>query len=56
MILIVSEVRVRDYGFSTARQEELWSRWRSGESLGCIARGMGAPLRHVRRFLLQPAA
>lgn len=53
MILIITEVRVRDYGFSTAQQEELWGRWRSGESLGGIARSMGAQLQHVRRFLLQ---
>jgi hypothetical protein len=53
MILIIAEVRVRDYGFSTARQEELWGRWRGGESQGGIARSMGAQLQHVRRFLLQ---
>ncbi|MFF0526218.1 transposase [Actinomadura nitritigenes] len=53
MILIITEVRVRDYGFSTAQQEELWGRWRSGEPLGGIARSMGAQLQHVRRFLLQ---
>jgi Helix-turn-helix domain len=52
-ILIIAEVRVRDHGFSTAQQEELRGRWRSGESLGGIARGMGAQLQHVRRFLLQ---
>ena len=44
---------MRDYGFSSVQQEELWRRWRSGESLGGIARGMGAQLQHVRRFLLQ---
>ncbi|GAA1580696.1 IS30-like element ISCfr4 family transposase [Actinomadura kijaniata] len=44
---------MRDYGFSPERQDELWRRWRDGDSLGVIARGMGAELQHVRRFLRQ---
>ncbi|MFB9706631.1 IS30 family transposase [Streptosporangium nondiastaticum] len=46
-------MRVRDYGLSPDRQDEVWQRWRSGESLSSIARGVGAPLQHVRRFFAQ---
>ncbi len=44
---------MRDYGFSVARQDEIWKRWREGQSLSLIARGLSAPMQHVRRFLAQ---
>ncbi|MFB9884473.1 IS30 family transposase [Planobispora siamensis] len=44
---------MRDYGLSPERQDELWQRWRRGESLTAIARSIGAPLHHLRRFLAQ---
>ncbi|MEU7459183.1 TIGR04222 domain-containing membrane protein [Streptosporangium roseum] len=46
-------MRVRDYGLSPDRQDEVWQRWRSGESLSSIARGVDTPLQHVRRFFAQ---
>src|SRR5579884_2401669 len=49
----IVEAWVRDYGFSVAQQEEIWRRWRSGQSLSLIARGLGAPMQHMRRFLAQ---
>ncbi|MFC8529246.1 IS30 family transposase [Nocardia sp. NPDC057227] len=47
------EVWVRDYGLSAAQQDELWRRWRAGESFGSIGREMAVPFQHVRRFLAQ---
>ncbi len=44
---------MRDYGFSAVEQEELWRRWKDGESLGAIARALGAAPQHVQRFLKQ---
>ncbi|WP_439956422.1 IS30 family transposase, partial [Nocardia gamkensis] len=44
---------MRDYGMSAARQNEVWRRWRAGESFSAIARALGLPLQHVRRFLAQ---
>ncbi|MGW6620137.1 IS30 family transposase [Nocardia sp. NPDC055002] len=38
---------------SAARQDEVWRRWRAGESFSAIARSLGMPLQHVRRFLAQ---
>ncbi|MFE3262619.1 IS30 family transposase [Nocardia sp. NPDC059091] len=38
---------------SAARQDELWRRWRAGESFSAIARSLEMPLQHVRRFLAQ---
>lgn len=38
---------------STARQDEVWRRWRAGESFSAIARSLELPLQHVRRFLAQ---
>lgn len=47
------EVWVRDYGMSAAHQDEVWLKWRAGESFSAIARSLGLPLQHVRRFLAQ---
>jgi hypothetical protein len=47
------EGSVRDYGLSPAGQDELWRRWRAGESLSSMSRSLGIPLQHVRRFLAQ---
>ncbi|WP_196443803.1 helix-turn-helix domain-containing protein [Planomonospora sp. ID67723] len=47
------EVCVRDYGFSPAQQDEIWRRWRNGESFNAMSRALGAPMHHVRRFLAQ---
>ncbi|WP_210436879.1 IS30 family transposase [Nocardia rhamnosiphila] len=44
---------MRDYGLSPAGQDELWRRWRAGESLSSMSRSLGIPLQHVRRFLAQ---
>lgn len=32
------EVRERDYGFSSAQQDEIWRRWRDGESFNAMGR------------------
>ncbi|MFI6803367.1 IS30 family transposase [Streptosporangium canum] len=47
------EVCVRDYGFSPAQQDEIWRRWRDGESFSLMGRALGAPMHHIRRFLYQ---
>ncbi|PBC81236.1 MULTISPECIES: helix-turn-helix domain-containing protein [unclassified Streptomyces] len=47
------EAQVRDYGFSPAQQDEIWRRWRAGQSFSLIGRALGAPMQHVRRFLYQ---
>jgi transposase, IS30 family len=47
------EVWVRSYGMSLAVQDEVWARWRAGDSLSRIARGQRMPLQHVRRYLMQ---
>ncbi len=44
---------MRDYGLSAAGQDEVWRRWRGGESLSSVARALGAPMQHVRRFVSQ---
>nr|WP_167490786.1 IS30 family transposase [Nocardia terpenica] len=38
---------------SAARQDEVWRRWRAGESFSAISRALGVRLQHVRRFLAQ---
>ncbi|MER5421053.1 IS30 family transposase [Streptosporangium roseum] len=50
---VAMEACVRDYGFSPAQQAEIWKRWRDGESFSLMGRALGAPMRHVRRFLYQ---
>ncbi|MFF3246436.1 IS30 family transposase [Streptomyces sp. NPDC002870] len=47
------EAQVRDYGFSLAQQDEIWRRWREGQSFSLMGRALGAPMHHVRRFLYQ---
>jgi IS30 family transposase len=44
---------VRSWGLSVQEQEELWRRWRHGESLRLIARKMGKRGPSVRAFVLQ---
>jgi IS30 family transposase len=48
---VIVEVQVRDYGFSSAQQDEVWRRWREGQSFSLIGRALGAPMHHVRQFL-----
>ncbi|MFH8409156.1 helix-turn-helix domain-containing protein [Streptomyces sp. NPDC018019] len=50
---VIVEVQVRDYGFSSAQQDEIWRRWRAGQSFSLIGRALGAPMHHVRQFLYQ---
>ena len=44
---------MRSWGLSVQEQEELWARWRQGESLRLIARRMGKRGPSVRAFVLQ---
>ena len=44
---------MRSWGLSVQEQEELWGRWRQGESLRLIARRMGKRGPSVRAFVLQ---
>lgn len=44
---------MRDYGLSPAQQDEIWRRWRDGQSFGLIGRALGAPMQYARRFLYQ---
>ncbi|NUV78325.1 IS30 family transposase [Streptomyces albidoflavus] len=44
---------MRDYGFSPAQQDEIWRRWREGQSFSLIGRALGAPMQSARRFLYQ---
>jgi hypothetical protein len=44
---------VRSWGLSVQEQEELWRRWRQGESLRLLARRMGKRCPSVRAFVLQ---
>jgi IS30 family transposase len=44
---------VRSWGLSPAAQDELWARWRQGQSLRLIARQMGKRGPSIRAFVLQ---
>ncbi len=44
---------MRDYGFSPAQQDEIWRRWREGQSFSLIGQALGAPMQSARRFLYQ---
>jgi IS30 family transposase len=44
---------VRSWGLSTAEQDEVWARWRRGQSLRLIARQLGKRVPSVRAFVLQ---
>jgi IS30 family transposase len=44
---------VRSWGLSVAEQDEVWARWRGGESLRLIARRLGKRGPSVRVFVLQ---
>ncbi|MEU5282347.1 hypothetical protein AB0G87_38915 [Streptomyces asoensis] len=50
---VIVEAQVRDYGLSPAQQDEVWRRWREGQSFSLIARALGAPMQSARRFLCQ---
>ncbi len=41
------------YGLTVEQQDELWRRWREGEALRSVARQLGAPVQHVRRYVAQ---
>ncbi|WP_327167527.1 IS30 family transposase [Streptomyces subrutilus] len=47
------EVHVRDYGFSAVQQDEIWRRWREGESFNSMGRALGSPMHRIRAFLAQ---
>jgi IS30 family transposase len=44
---------VRSWGLSAAEQDEVWARWRQGESLRLIARRLGKRGPSIRAFVLQ---
>jgi IS30 family transposase len=44
---------VRSWGLTAQEQDEVWRRWRQGESLRLIARRLGKPGPSVRAFVLQ---
>jgi hypothetical protein len=44
---------VRSWGLSAQEQDEVWARWRQGESLRLIARRLGKRRPSVRAFVLQ---
>ena len=44
---------MRSWGLSAAEQDEVWRRWRQGESLRLIARRLGKRGPSVRAFVLQ---
>ena len=44
---------MRSWGLSAAEQDEVWARWRRGESLRLIARRLGKRGPSVRAFVLQ---
>jgi DNA-binding CsgD family transcriptional regulator len=44
---------VRSWGLSAAEQDEVWRRWRRGQSLRLIARQLGKRVPSVRAFVLQ---
>jgi hypothetical protein len=44
---------MRSWGLSVAEQDEVWQRWRRGESLRLIARRLGKRGPSVRAFVLQ---
>src|SRR4029450_8725449 len=47
------EVVMRSWGLSTVEQDEVWQRWRQGESLRLIARRLGKRGPSVRAFVLE---
>ncbi|MGW2826091.1 hypothetical protein ACWC24_34620, partial [Streptomyces sp. NPDC001443] len=50
---VIVEAQVHDCGFSPAQQDEIWRRWREGQSFSLIGRALGAPVQSARRFLHQ---
>jgi hypothetical protein len=47
------EVVMRSWGLSAVEQDEVWQRWRRGESLRLIARRLGKRGSSVPAFVLQ---
>src|SRR5215217_5919868 len=47
------EVVMRSWGLLAVEQDEVWQRWRRGESLRLIARRLGKRGPSVRAFVLQ---
>lgn len=43
---------IKTYGMSLGQQDQVWDRWRGGESLSKIAVSVGRSHQHVRRFLM----
>lgn len=43
---------MRTWGFSPVEQDEIWERWRGGESIRTIGKRLGHRLPSVRLFLL----
>jgi len=44
---------VQACGLTVEQQDELWRRWREGEALRSVARHLGAPVHHIRRYVAQ---
>ena len=44
---------MRSWGLSAQEQDEVWARWRQGQSLRLIARQLGKRVPSVRAFVLQ---
>lgn len=42
---------VHRFGLSAAEQEQVWELWKTGKSLRAVARAMGHPPQHVRRYV-----
>ncbi|MFI2752194.1 transposase [Cellulomonas sp. P22] len=47
------EADVQAGGLTVEQQDELWRRWREGEALRSVARQLGAPVHHIRRYVAQ---
>lgn len=44
---------MRDYGLSESDVEQLWAGWADGQSFHSVARTLGKPQHHLRRYLAQ---
>lgn len=42
---------MQDFGLSEVQQDQLWARWRAGESLRSVGRGLGIRPEYARRFV-----
>ena len=52
-MLLVEDTVVKDYGLSPEQDDQLWVRWRAGESFSSMSRAVGRPEQHLRRHLAQ---